>query len=272
MQLAGVGLLASAWLILAASGSGAVPEVDVYRIEPDRPGQATPATLVPTGMFQLEAGLEISRASGSQDDPDIDSYQFPNTTLRLGLSRCVELRLGSDSFVYQDRGGAANRAVGSDLVAGAKLRFVGQQGFWPAVGALLELSFPTGSREVTSDGFDPKLQTLFQWDFAERWGVVANLDFAAPTQGVEDDRRIFQLDPALALDLDIGSRLNGYMEYSSEVKTGGVADVHLINGGFTFLANDDLALDLWAGGGLNDAAPEWRAGVGVSWRFRVWER
>ena len=100
---------------------------------------------------------------------------------------------------------------------------------------------------------------------------MANLDFSAPTQGVDDHRRIFQFDPALALDLDIGSRLNGYVEYFSELKTGGVADLHLINGGFTFLANDDLALDLWAGGGLNDAAPEWRVGVGVSWRFRVWE-
>ena len=125
MQLSGVGLLASACLILAESGSGAVPAAEVGPIEPDRPGQATPATLVPAGMLQLEAGFEISRASGNEDDPDTDSYEFPVTTLRLGLSRSVELRLGSDAFVYQDRGGASNRAMGSDLLAGAKLRFVG---------------------------------------------------------------------------------------------------------------------------------------------------
>jgi len=221
-------------------------------------------------MLQFEGGLEVRRETGDDDDPDTDSYEFPDPTLRLGVARNFELRLVADGLVYQDRGGASNRATGSDLSAGFKLRLMQQQSAWPALGALVELSFPTGSEAVTSGGFDPSLRALFQWGFAEHWNVVANLGFSAPTQGDDDPSRVFRLAPALSLELQLGSGLGSYVEYFGAYETGGNADEHGIDGGFTWLVNDDLMLDLWAGGGLNDAAPEWQVGAGASWRFRLW--
>jgi hypothetical protein len=38
-------------------------------------------------------------------------------------------------------------------------------------------------------------------------------------------------------------------------------------GGFTFLVNDDLQLDVSAGAGLNDAAPDFFVAAGVAWRL-----
>ena len=45
-----------------------------------------------------------------------------------------------------------------------------------------------------------------------------------------------------------------------------------IEGGFTFLVNEDLQLDVSAGAGLNDAAPDFFVAAGVAWRLpRLWE-
>jgi len=150
-----------------------------------------------------------------------------------------------------------------------KIHLLEEDGFRPAVGTNLGVNFPTGGKGVTSDGFDP---IVFQWCLAERWGVVANLDFGAPTQGPDDHRRIFQLEPELSLGLALTPRWGTFVEYFGAVKTGGVADEHSIDGGFTWLASDDLQLDLHAGGGLDDAAPEWFVSAGISWRFRAWDR
>ena len=251
-------------LLMLARGASA----DV--IQADRPGEADPPTVVPPGTIQIEGGFKVGRETGDDEDPDTDSYTLPDVTLRIGLLPKLELRIDADGFVYQDRGGAPNRANGSDLALGVKIHLLEQDGLLPGVGTNLGLSFPTGGSGVTSDGFDPLVQALFQWNVAERWDLVANLDFGAPTQGADDHRRVFRLEPELSLGLGLTPRWGTYVEYFGAIETGAEADEHSLDGGFTWLASDDLQLDLSAGGGLNDAAPEWFVSAGLSWRFRAW--
>ena len=158
--------------------------------------------------------------------------------------------------------------MGSDLGLGAKIRFLDQSGLVPAVAALLAVSLPTGSSGVTSDGFDPRGALLFQWDLTERLGLVANARFEGPTQGTDDAVRIFQFRPQLSFEAALGGGWGAFVEYYGEIKSAGKEDEHSLDGGFTFLVNDDLQLDLSAGGGLNQAAPEWFVSAGFAWRFR----
>ncbi len=49
---------------------------------------------------------------------------------------------------------------------------------------------------------------------------------------------------------------------------GGGVDSHSFDTGITCLLNDDLQLDVYAGVGLNDDAPDGFAGIGLAWRVR----
>ncbi len=253
-------------LLLARDGAAA----DV--ISADRPGVANPPSVVAPGTLQFEGGLQVESETDDGGDPDTVSYTLPDGVLRVGLIHDLELRLEADGFVFLDRKGASNQAVGSDLVLAAKWRLRDQAGLLPAFAVLPALSLPTGGDSVTSDGFDPSLDLLGEWALAERWSLTSNLGFAAPTQGVDDPRRVFALAPSVSLGFAITARWNAFVEYYGALNTGGVSDQHSVDGGFSWLADDNLQLDLSAGGGLDAAAPDWFVSAGFAWRFRPWRR
>lgn len=253
-------------LPLLVPGAGAAADV----ISADRPGVANPPSVVAPGTVQFEGGLLVQGETDDPGDPDTVSYALPDGALRVGLVHDLELRLESYGFQFLEREGASNQAVGSDLALLAKWRLRDQAGLLPAFALLPALSLPTGGDAVTSDGFDPSLGLLGAWALAERWHLTSNLVFGAPTQGVDDSRRIFQLAPSVSLDFVITSRWNTFVEYYGTVNSGGVSDQHSVDGGLSFLVNDNLQLDLSAGGGLDAAAPDWFVSTGFAWRFRPW--
>jgi hypothetical protein len=232
----------------------------------DRPGEAETTSIVPQGVFQLEGGFKFERQTGG-DEPDTDTWTVPELLLRIGILPVAELRLSADGFVHEDRVGAPNHSCGSDLELGAKLRFFDQEGLRPTTAVLAALSFPTGGRAVTSDGFDPRGTLLLNWELGESLGLDANLGFAGPTQGVNDSRRVFEMRPALSLEASIGQRSSGFIEYFSTLKPGDGADEHSIDAGVTHLLSDEIQIDFSAGVGLNRAAPDFFIGAGIAWRF-----
>ncbi len=267
--------LALAGLLWAGVAGAQPPDSDCFSrrgavFQVDRPGEADGASVIPAGIVQFETGLRVSRETGDDDDPDVDSYTAPDLLLRLGLLRQLELRVSADGFVYQDRGGASNRARGSDFEIGAKFQFNCPELWRPAFGTIVKVSFPTGSAGVTSDGFDPTVELLM--DFVVHDGVIAtsNLDFSVPTQGVDDDRRIFALEPQFSLDVDLPGSFGTYLEYFGKVQTGGVEDEHSVGGGFRFDRPGRFQFDLGASGGVNAGAPEWTITAGFSFRFQGW--
>jgi len=232
----------------------------------DRPGEGETTSIVPRGAFQLEGGFKFERQTGG-DDPDTDTTTVPELLLRVGIHPIAEQRLSADGFVHEDRAGASNRSSGSDLELGTKLRFFDQDGLRPTTALLAMLSFPTGGRAVTSDGFDPRGSLLLNWGLGERLGLDANLGFAGPTQGPDDSSRVFELQPTLSLEASVTQRSSAFFEYYSTLRPSGGKDEHSIDSGVTYLLSDDVQLDLSAGVGLNRAAPDFFIGAGVAWRL-----
>jgi hypothetical protein len=185
----------------------------------DRPGEAETTSIVPQGMYQLEGGFKFERQTGG-DELDTDTSTVPELLLRIGILPVAELRLSADGFVHENRAGAPNHSSGSDLGLGAKLRCFDQEGLRPTTALLAALSFPTGGRAVTSDGFDPGGSLLLNWELGERFGLDANLVFAGPTQGVNDSRRVFEIRPAISLEGSITQRSSAFLEYFSTLKPG----------------------------------------------------
>ena len=233
-------------------------------LQPNRPGQADPPTVLAPGVAQIEGGLTFARET--EGNPDIDTLTVPELELRLGVHERFELQLFAEGFVQEWRDGDGNHTGVSDLELDTRVRLWEQEGWRPATAVEFGLSFPTGSGFATSDGFDPEGEILYAWDFAERWNLTGNFDFASETQGEDDSSRHFVFRPEFALGLSISERLGTFVAYYGVIEED-AANQHSIDGGFTFLMNDNLQLDVSAGAGLNDAAPDFFVAAGVAWRL-----
>ena len=153
----------------------------------------------------------------------------------------------------------------SDLSLGFKLKLADQEGLRPHFGVIAELSLPIGGAPATSGDVDPAVKLLWAYDLGESLSVAGNLNLAVPTQ---DAHRFVQAAASLSVAAALTERLGTYIEYFGEYPASDGEDAaHVLNGGFTFLINDNLQIDIRAGFGLNDEAPDLFAGVGFSVRF-----
>jgi len=238
-------------------------------LDPNRPGQANPPTVIEPGRLQIESGITFARQTEGR--PDTDTLTVPEIELRLGLFENVELQLFAEGLVREWRDGSNDRIGGSDLAVDVRAKLWDQAAWRPTLGVDFGVSFPTGSRFATSDGVDVEGELLWAWDFADRWNLTGNLIFGGQTQGADDSTRRFVFGPELSLGLSIAERFGAFVEYYAEVRARR-PDEHSVDGGFTFLVNDDLQLDVSAGAGLNDSAPDFFVAAGISWRLpRLWD-
>jgi hypothetical protein len=237
-------------------------------LEPNRPGQADPPTVLAPGVAHIEGGFTFERET---EGDDTDTLTAPEVELRLGVYDRIEIQLFAEGLVQEWREGDGNSTGGSDLELDARVRLWEQARWRPATAVDFGLSFPTGSAFATSGGFDPEGEILYAWDFAERWNLNGNFDFASETQGDDDSSRHFVFRPELALGLTISHRLGTFVEYYGVIEED-APDQHSVDGGVTFLLNENLQLDISASAGLNDAAPDFFVAAGVAWRLpRLWE-
>ena len=231
----------------------------------DRPGETDAPTIIPRDAIQFEGGIRFERKTEGED---VDTLTVPELTLRIGVAEWLELRAQMDGFLYELRDGASNRALASDFQIGAKLGGIRQRGLWPELGALVGVSMPVGSRAATSDGFDPLLDGLYQWQLGEETALVVNTRFSAPTQGSDDPRRVFQFEPQVSLEWQATPAIGLYVEYFGALRTAGVDAEHSLDGGVTWLlARRRIQLDLSGGGGVDGDAPDWFVAAGVTLRF-----
>ena len=84
----------------------------------------------------------------------------------------------------------------------------------------------------------------------------------------EGTHQFLQTTQSVSLAYDIVDRLAGYVEYfvlAPDVI--GEDCAHNLNTGFTYLITDNIQADWRIGMGLNEQAPDFFTGVGLSFRF-----
>jgi hypothetical protein len=237
-------------------------------ISTDRPGQSNSPSVVAPGTIQFEGSFTFERETDG-GDPNTNTLTVPGGVLRVGLLSFLEARVSADGFVYEDRSGDNNRSSGSDLTLGGRARLFDQKGIRPATALDFNLSVPTGSDAVTSDGVDPSGIIILRWALDEQFALLTNIGLASTSLGKDDSRRAFQVTPTLSLTSSITERVGAFVEYYAAFTDEGIDDEHAMDGGFTWLVSDDLQLDISAGAGLNDAAPDFFVSVGAAWRFSL---
>jgi len=241
----------------------------------DRPDFTESTEAVPWGRFQLEAGYTFTY--DREGSNRLRDHTLPEFLLRVGIVEDFELRLGwagysftEEHFAEQTAGG---RTVGrddwsqgaNDFEVGFKLKIAEQDGILPHLAILGGMSVPTGSANVSSGDVEPSLGLLWAYDLTDEIALAGQGIIATPT---EDGDRFVQSAASVSLGVALTERWGAYVEYFGFYPNADNSDsAHTINGGVTYLVDNNFQIDLRAGFGLNEEADDFFTGVGFAWRF-----
>ncbi len=251
----------------AQDGAPATPKrAQTSEVEPiitDRPDFTESTETVPIGMTQIEAGVTFARAG------DERSNSFGEVLVRHALGRRTELRLEVPSF-SRTRGAGGRESGFEDGSIGFKYMLSqGAGGFGlkrPRISLIGDTSLPLGSRRFRERKLQPGAKLLLGWDLSDRMALSSNLNYAYLS---EEGERFGEFSASLSLGIGLTERIGSYLEVFGFFPGGNRDNTRFINGGFTYLVNNDFQLDARLGFGLgNDVGgSDTFFGVGVARRF-----
>jgi len=241
--------------ILAVLGMALVTSAQAQEANPiitERPGfSSSPYTVAP-GVFQIESGYQYLRDdSGS----GMDDHSFPLLLMRLGIADSVELQLNLPGYSWTDVGG--NSVSGANDASVAVKWNVSSPGATVPVALFAALSLPVGDSEFTSDEVDPSLGAF--------WSYSGGLDWFG-TVVINHSNDKTSATNAVGISFSVNQNTGLFVEYYGTF-TENAGPEHYLDGGITFLASNDLQIDLNAGVGLNGRASDLFIGFGLGYRF-----
>ncbi|WP_184620106.1 transporter [Xanthomonas sp. 3058] len=248
------GRLASAGLAFAlcvASRPAAAQSEDAPAF--DRPGIPFAAETLQPGVFAWEQGLpdaSTDRSNGQR----ITQYSA-DTVLRLGVSRNVELQVGSDSYNWQHGGGRRVHG-GGDSQVGVKVALPSRSDrfHWAALGTY---SLPTGSRAF-SDGYAREVGVTASWDLAQARALAVYVNYAR-----DDTGHTWTFSPNYTFFS--GEHFSSYVEAGVDT---GSEHSRVAGAGGAWQLPHAMQLDVSLLRGLTSESPDWQGGIGLSIAFQ----
>ena len=241
----------------------------------DRPDFTESTEAVPAGHLQLEAGYTFTLDREGTDR--VRDHAAPEFLLRIGLVENLELRIGWDGYSWTESQFEAETESGrrtiredwsqgaNDLSLGFKYKLVEQDGWIPHFGVIGAITVPSGSAGVSSGDVDPEIVLLWAYDITDSFAIAGNVGLAVPT---DDGDRFFQTSASLAAAVVLSEKVGAYVEYFGFYPNAEHSDAaHTINGGLTYLINNNFQIDWRIGAGLNEEADDFFTGVGFAFRF-----
>jgi hypothetical protein len=248
----------------------------------DRPDFTEASSTVGRGVVQLESGYTFSYNDSEIDAALTRSHTGPEALWRIGITDEVELRIVW-TYLWErtiEGGGAAANAAGSDdLMLGSKIEVSRACGLLPESAVILQGTVPTGARQFSNRKVTVGVNYLYSWELENGWGLGASTGFDTAVDRnvvvlpqmmtVEsfDDHIVFH--QSIALGIPLSDSLGMYLEYFGLYFHARDSNVpqNFVDGGFTYLVNNDVQLDWRVGKGLNDNADDFFTGAGLSVRF-----
>ena len=220
----------------------------------DRPDVTNSSVVVPRGAVQLENGINWTTGQGATV---IDGS---NSRLRIGVARCTEVLFDLPNYVHPLRGPAS--AGFSDFSPAIKR----QLGLLPGdieLSATVGLELPVGTTKIAASGYGAYVQFPWSKEIADGWGLSGMFTaFWIPGEPASNPT----LEATLAVERQIGSRVDFFVEYVTDHPLRGVSGQVLDSGG-AYRVTPTQQIDIHVGVGLNRAAPDYLFGLGYSFRF-----
>lgn len=226
-------------------------------IQIDRPDQTECTFIVPKGFVQVESGFSLERINA-----DADSYTYPAVLWKYGLNEHFEFRLITELNTFKT---ANSTTQGIPPVqVGFKSKISEEQGAWPMVSFISHLAIPRiATDEFRATYFAPSFRFTLQNTLSDRLSLGYNL--GAEWDG-ESAEPVFIY--TLTSGISIAGNLGGYVEVYGFAPQKSIPD-HRLDGGFTYLINQHMIVDISGGIGLSEISPDYFIAAGFSFRFKV---
>jgi hypothetical protein len=227
-------------------------------ITTDRPQITSSSVVVPCGSLQFENGFQETGNRGQQ------TFDFPETSVRLGIARKTELRIGVPDYFYNGDAAATFGSGLGDLSLGFKQQLGPTRGGFD-VSLIPSVSFPTGADLLSSHGYDPTVQLAWSRSLTTNWTVAGMFSVMWLTEG---PRRNLTGQSSVYVARQLTKPWDAYVEFSGSFpQRGGPQNV--LDFGTTYTITPRQQLDFHCNFGLSAATTDHSIGFGYSFRFRV---
>jgi hypothetical protein len=242
-------------VLLAAAGEPAA----LRDLSTDRPDTTESPRTVDAGHFQAE--IDAARLVR---DEGLTGYSLMASNLKLGLAHFWDLQLMLEPVVIVPEPGGHDTGPG-DVTLRTKFNLFGNEG-GTALGLMPWVKAPTaGSRG--NGAWEGGLITALGFELPAELsaGLMAEIDWMGDELG--DDRHFELLNSATVGRALVGD-LSAFVELAGTASTEDGSDYALfVDGGLVWLVTPTLQLDTGAGFGLTDAAEDFFAFSGVSFKL-----
>jgi hypothetical protein len=224
-------------------------------IEADRPDQTETPSIVPKGMFQVETGFTFQK-----NDTTNTTFSLPTTLWKYGANENFELRLITEFASEKNNGENSNGLL--PIYVGFKVKLSEEKGFIPKTSFIGHISLPNAATTLyKTDYFAPEFRFVMQHTLSEKFSLSYNL-------GAEWDG--FSAEPTFIYTVTTGysitEKMGSYIELFGFAPQNDNAN-HNLDGGITYLINNNFMVDLSGSYGITNNAPKHYVAFGFSFRI-----
>jgi len=235
----------------------------------DRPDFIEASTTVGLGVKQIEMGYTYS--FDNDGTTQARGHSNPEMLWRLGFyADWLEMRIGYNFSDSRERTGGVDTTTrgGEDLYLGFKIALTPQDGTLPESAMMLQATVPTGDDSVTAGETLPAVTYMYSWVLNETWSLAGQTQIGRAIDGTTN-RPYVEFSQAVGLVRTFDDQLGGYFEWFCMIPDGAddAPREHYMDGGFAYLVNNNLQLDVRVGFGVSDSADDYFAGVGLIYRY-----
>ncbi|MEL1245811.1 transporter [Flavobacterium sp. DGU11] len=234
------------------------PDINAQEeIETDRPDHTETASIVPAGRFQAESGFEYTKAEkGSKE------FFLPETLWKFGLNDRTELRLITQ-LSYNKYYDTIYSGL-SPVTVGFKVNLFKEKGVLPETSFIAHLVLPkVASKDFKASLLAPELLFLFDNELSDKASLGYNIGVKWDGES-PDAMYAYTFSPDFKLTDTFKAFVEsfGYLPEHHHPQ-------HWVDGGFIWLLNSNLQLDIAAGYELtsNQHFHSYFETVGVSFRI-----
>ena len=225
-------------------------------IQTDRPDQTETPFTVPKNYFQMENGFSFE-----QTDNNTQSFTQPSTLFKFGLSEKFELGVITEFATVKTDSKTISGL--NPLTFRFKQNICDEKGLIPVTSFIGYLTVPDlASDSFSTTYYSPAFRFTLQHTLNDYISLGYNLGAEWNGESAEPEF-IYTLTTGISISKKVGAYVEvyGYVPQLSKAN-------HRIDGGFNFLAHQNILFDISGGCGITDNAPKYYAALGFSFRFK----
>jgi hypothetical protein len=235
----------------------------------DRPDQTEAPNLTPKGWFQIEVGMQSEFDNNKETKTQTQSTLYNTTLWKYGVTKNFELRLiteyANDKFMTEDTSIAIQYLA--PITIGSKIRICEERGIRPKISLISHLELPYfGHADFRPNYVIPRFRFLMAHTLSERFSFSYNLG-GEWEDGASNATMIY----SASLGIKLFKKVNMFVESYGSLRENSTADNRL-DGGLTYLLNNNIQLDASGGIGLSEISPDYFISCGLSFRLNTFDK